>query len=626
MASRKHPLITRQEATALVSCLVNLLLTVAKFILFYMLVKSVSLKAEAWHSLSDIGSSFVVYLALLLGRRHVERAAAPDEPKPAEPEPKSSGLFSEPEPTEERADVEAEEAPAYRAKPEDIVAVGIACLFIVVCIGIFIDIFRPMEIETNYTLPVAAGMCVMAYASYLLYKFEYHVGVESDSPGLIADGYHSKIDMYGSLLVVVALLGHELRLEVADQIIAVVICLGILAHAVQVLAMAARHYLGRPVEREPHAHGSALADVYALSGKWGERLSRAFTAALACVFFIDRSGPDLPRRVGRRLALIVILAVVMFYVLSGLFVCGPEEQAFVERFGRPTTDRPYGPGLHYRWPWPVDRVVKARVRKIRTFYLGTSAYRPDQPILWTNKHFKSEFPFLTGNENFLTTFIAVHYRINDLRKYLYECALPVGLPERPGVLAAACQAKMRELVGTSRFFDCLTTKRRTLEKEVRAYLSKEMGQFGIEVLAVAIRDMHPPLDVAPSFEAVISAMEEKQAMINEAKAYAAAEPRLAEGRAAEIEADADAYSKRVAEEAAAEVSAFVALQEQYALAKKVTAARMYLEMMEESIAETVKWAVLSGGRASPFVLWFPAKEGGYWQWHVAPGDQGDVQK
>ena len=53
---------------------------------------------------------------------------------------------------------------------------------------------------------------------------------------------------------------------------------------------------------------------------------------------------------------------------------------------------------------------------------------------------------------------------------------------------------------------------------------------------------------------------------------------------------------------------------------------MYLEMLEDSIADTVKWVVLSGRRASPFALWFPAREGGYWQWLVAPGNQGDVQK
>jgi len=626
MAPRKRPLLTRQEATALISCLVNLLLTVGKFVLFYAFVKSVSLKAEAWHSLSDIGSSFVVYLALLLGRRQAERGAAPEALKPDEHEPRPSGLFSEPELSEEPPEADAEGTPAHRAKPEDVVAVGIACLFIVVCIGIFAEILRPEKLETDYALAVAAGMCVMAYASYLLYKFEYHVGVESDSPGLIADGYHSKIDMYGSLLVVVALLGYELGLGLADRIIAGFICLGILTHAVQVLAMAARHYLGRPLEREPHAHGSALGDVYALSGKWGERLSRVVTVALACVFFIDRSSPDLPRRVGRRLALIVILAVVMLYVLSGLFVCGPEEQAFVERFGRPTTERPYGPGLHYRWPWPVDRVVKVKVKKIRTFYLGTRAYRPGQPILWTNKHSKSQFPFLTGDENFLTTFVAVHYRINNLKRYLYECALPVGGPGRPGVLAAACQAKVREILGTSTFFECLTAKRRALEEEIRTHLSREMKEFGVEVLVVAIRDMHPPLEVAPSFEAVISAMEEKQAMINEAKAYAAAEPRLAEGRGAGIKADADAHAARVVQEAAAKVNAFVTLQQQYVLAKGVTAARMYLEMLEDSIADTVKWVVLSGRRASPFALWFPAREGGYWQWLVAPGNQGDVQK
>jgi len=618
MPTEESRLVTRQEATALISCVVNLILTAAKFALFYALVKSVSLKAEAWHSLSDIGSSFVVFLALLCGRRQAARLLRAEQAPSGEPGPKPGSIFSTP------AEPEETKKPARRAKPEDIVAIGIACLFIVVCFGIFVEVLQPQEVETDYALVVAAGMLAMAYASYLLYRFEYHVGVQSDSPALIADGYHSKIDMYGSVLVAIALVCQKFGLGWADRIIAVFICLGILGHAIEVLAMAARHYLGRPIDKHAaaggeHAHASALSDVYALTGKWGERLSEITTLAFGRIFFIDRSAPDLGRRVTRRVVTVSILAGVMLYGLSGLFVCKPGERAFIERFGKPTSRVPLGPGLHYRLPWPVDRLVKVEVGRIQTFNLGTLGHSPDQPILWTNRHYTDEFRYFTGDENFMSIFLVVHFRISNLYNYLYGCTEPVAL------LGNACMGKMREFAGQNAFFDCLTTKRRLIEEEMHAHLAEVVNEVGIEILVVAIRDMHPPTDVAPSFEAVISAMEEKEAIINRAKAYEVGAVPLAMGRAASIIAGANAYKNRITEEANARISAFVALQRQYATARDITRTRMYLEMIEETIAEPSKWIVLGERLRAPFELWFP-KGDGFWRWSIGPDGQGDMPK
>lgn len=617
MSGEHKQLVTRQEATALISCLVNFVLTVAKFVLFYSFVQSVSLKAEAWHSLSDIGSSFVVFLALYWGRRQTERSSRVEEQVIEPSGSKPGSIFST---SEER------ETPARRMEPDALVAIGIACLFILVCFGIFAQILKPARIETEHALPVAGGMLLMAYASYLLYKFELHVGVESNSPGLIADGYHSKIDMYGSILVAIALVCQRAGLELADRIIAGFICIGILGHAVEVLAVAARHYLGRTPEPHEehgeeyaHSHSGALADVYALTGKWGEKLSQLVSLAAATVFFIDKSRPGLGRRVRRRITAVTVFAALMLYVLSGLFACRPGQQAFIERFGKPTSRVPFGPGLHYRLPWPVDRVVRVDTKRIQTFCLGTRSSVPDQPILWTNRHYLDEFRYLTGDENFVSMFLVVHFRVSNAYDYMYKCAEPINF------LANACRSKCREFTGGSRFFDCLTSERPLLEKEIHDYLARAVKDVGIEILVVAIRDMHPPMDVAPSFEAVISAMEEREALINQAKAYEVGAVPLAQGRAAAIVAEARADKTRDIEAARARINAFLALEQQYAITRDITRVRMYLEMIEQTIAKTPKWVVMDDHWPPPFELWFP-KEGGFWRWSVGSGGQEGASK
>src|ERR671931_599240 len=42
------------------------------------------------------------------------------------------------------------------------------------------------------------------------------------------------------------------------------------------------------------------------------------------------------------------------YLLSGIFTVAADEQAVIRRFGRVAAR--LGPGIHYRLPWPVDRV------------------------------------------------------------------------------------------------------------------------------------------------------------------------------------------------------------------------------------------------------------------------------
>ena len=57
----------------------------------------------------------------------------------------------------------------------------------------------------------------------------------------------------------------------------------------------------------------------------------------------------------RRLLSILALLLAAIYILSGVYVVNPGEAAVVRRFGI-VVQRRVEEGLHYRLPWPVDRV------------------------------------------------------------------------------------------------------------------------------------------------------------------------------------------------------------------------------------------------------------------------------
>ena len=61
--------------------------------------------------------------------------------------------------------------------------------------------------------------------------------------------------------------------------------------------------------------------------------------------------------------------VVALYVLSGLYILGPEEVGVVQRFGRKLpADRQ--PGLHYKLPWPIDKLTRVQAQRVRVVEIG----------------------------------------------------------------------------------------------------------------------------------------------------------------------------------------------------------------------------------------------------------------
>ena len=57
------------------------------------------------------------------------------------------------------------------------------------------------------------------------------------------------------------------------------------------------------------------------------------------------------------------------YLLSGLYVVNPGEQAVIRRFGAPL-EQAVSEGLHYRLPFPIDTVEKVNVSEVRRADIG----------------------------------------------------------------------------------------------------------------------------------------------------------------------------------------------------------------------------------------------------------------
>ena len=68
------------------------------------------------------------------------------------------------------------------------------------------------------------------------------------------------------------------------------------------------------------------------------------------------------KRRGRYWFLIVVPVLLAALWGSGFYVVGPDERAVVRRFG--AVAEQVGPGMHHRFPWPVDQVDVVRTTSV----------------------------------------------------------------------------------------------------------------------------------------------------------------------------------------------------------------------------------------------------------------------
>ncbi len=115
----------------------------------------------------------------------------------------------------------------------------------------------------------------------------------------------------------------------------------------------------------------------------------------------------------RRILFGLVILIIVGYLLTGIYVVSPGEAAVVRRFGA-VVDPNVTPGLHYRVPWPVDRIDIVNVSEVRREVVGLlspeEGHEHPEPI--------SKLQVLSGDTNVIDVEIIVQYQVGDPAAYL----------------------------------------------------------------------------------------------------------------------------------------------------------------------------------------------------------------
>jgi membrane protease subunit HflK len=288
----------------------------------------------------------------------------------------------------------------------------------------------------------------------------------------------------------------------------------------------------------------------------------------------------------------VVVLALLAWAATGFYIVNPDEVGVVKRFGKYAYTT--GPGPHWHLPYPVETVLKPKVTQVRRAELGFRTITAGPPARYQNV--PAEALMLTGDENIVSCEFIVQYRVKDPEAFLFHIQDP------EGALGAAAEAAMREVVGRNLVDDVLTEEKDKIQVESAELLQAILDSYdaGIRVDYVKLQDVYPPDAVRDAFRDVASAREDKERVKNEADAYANDILPKARGEAKQRINQAGAYRETKVKTAQGDSARFLALLEEYELAKEVTRKRLYLDAMGEILSRAK--IVLTEGKGGSGVL------------------------
>jgi membrane protease subunit HflK len=258
------------------------------------------------------------------------------------------------------------------------------------------------------------------------------------------------------------------------------------------------------------------------------------------------------------------LAVIFLLVWSlfGFYTIQPAELGVVTQFGRykETTEQ----GLNWHIPYPIETVQKVNVEQVQAI--------------------NHRALMLTKDENIVVIELVVQYRIKNAENYLFK----VDNPE--DTLHQATESALREIVGSSKMDDVLTSQRTRVAMETKQVIQDIIDPYevGLTVTSVNMQNAQPPAAVQAAFADVIKAREDEERSKNKANAYANGVIEKAKGTVDRLIEEAEAYKAQVTAQSLGDTQRFLSILTAYEKAPDITRQRLYIETMESVLSKTSK--------------------------------------
>jgi len=426
-----------------------------------------------------------------------------------------------------------------------------------IAIGLYLlqAVSAPSEVQSQRPLLVAIGMTAIAFVSFLVSRY---------ATGLSAQSHWKPLRAGGSYLLSVAVLSFVLALglalvqfkkfiviDIIDWVIPVLLVLLGIETAANVV-----FDIYRPRLKDQYSRAAFDSRLLGVINEPGGIL-RSAADAIDYQFGFKVSQTWFYKLLVKAIAPLVLFAAFTLYLLSCIIVVNTNEQAIIEHFGNPRNNpnsvRIVGPGLSFKWPWPIDIAYTYPTKRISEISIG---FVPEadqanlKPLLWGEKHYEEEHSLLVASEqtsagstagavpvSLVVAAVPVQYRIKDLYSFLYNYGQR---QERDGTIvyeaeemlksicyreltrfAASAKIEVDDIQSGDGLQQSLLGAGRAEAKRIltgRIQQAADDAGLGVEIMFLGLQGIHPPLEVASAYQEVVGAVQKKQAFILNAEA------------------------------------------------------------------------------------------------------------
>ncbi len=276
-----------------------------------------------------------------------------------------------------------------------------------------------------------------------------------------------------------------------------------------------------------------------------DTVARSISEAINYQFGFEVSSTWAYQLMSRQLAPLLALSLGLLIVLRCTGVVRPNEEAILTSFGRLASEEVIGPGLVLKWPWQSLQTYD--VTTIRRLTLGNEPKEGDEPILWSSAHTEGDETLLIvragrdesvieqGDNRLINDFavlvteVQVQYRIKagtdaQGRPELLNYVTFVGGrdADREALLTAIATRRVMQHLSTLTIDEVLGSGRATLAHDLTRLIQSDFDEqsAGVQVAFVGVAGIHPPVEIAASYEGVLQAHEQARAAVQTALASA----------------------------------------------------------------------------------------------------------
>ena len=197
---------------------------------------------------------------------------------------------------------------------------------------------------------------------------------------------------------------------------------------------------------------------------------------------------------------VVFLIAVLLWLSTCIIQVETNQQAAVYRIGN-LQEKILQPGLHLTLPYPFDKVEIYDTETVNKTTIGYKATENADNI-WTEGHQGEEYKLLLGGgDEVVSINLRLEYKISDLKEYLTTATSPESMMQ-----ALAYELVTDQTIATD-LSSLMSADRDAFSENFQKELGKMMEEkkLGLEVVAVILESIHPPVEIAWVYQELISA-------------------------------------------------------------------------------------------------------------------------